>query len=115
MAARTTADVFESHLALRRRGATEEDIAENYAEDVVLLTHEGIYRGHEGIHKAAHVLKSFVRDGNYTYLNKHVADDYAYLEWTAKSNGGAPCQGWDAFVIREGRIVAQMVHFRCGS
>ena len=113
LAAVATASVLEAHLRLREAGKLERDIAENYAEHVVLLTHEGVYRGAAGVRHAAAVLARHVADSNYEYLKKHVADDYAYLEWRARGRNGGECHGWDAFVIREGRIVAQMIYFAC--
>jgi len=111
---RGTRTVFTSHLRLRDAGELEQDLARNYAADVVLLTHEGIYRGHRGVRRAARVLKKFVPDGKYRYTNRHVVDGFAFLEWRAKGARGKRCFGWDGFVIRRGRILAQMIYFRCG-
>lgn len=110
---RTTAAVFNSHLRLRDAGQLENDLARNYAPDALLLTHEGMYRGHAGVRQAAKVLGRHVPDGKYRYTNKHVVDGYAYLEWRAKGPRGQRCFGWDGFVIRRGRIIAQMIYFRC--
>ncbi|HYG56391.1 MAG TPA: nuclear transport factor 2 family protein [Burkholderiales bacterium] len=105
--------VFDRHLELREKGELERDIAENYHADIVLLTHEGAYHGHDGIRRASKVLRSHVRDGKYRYTNRYVDGEYAYLEWEAESADGGHCYGWDGFVIRAGRIVAQMVYFYC--
>jgi len=78
-----------------------------------LLTHEGVYRGHRGVRRAAQVLKRYVPGETYRYTNKHVVDGYAFLEWKAKGTRGKTCYGWDGFVIRRGRIVAQMIYFHC--
>ena len=112
---RTTAKVFNSHLRLRDAGQLELDLARNYAANVLLLTHEGIYRGHAGVRRAARVLKRHAGECNYRYTNKHVVDGYAYLEWRARGPRGRRCFGWDGFVIRRGRIVAQMIYFNCGT
>ena len=111
---RPALQVFEAHLRLRSAGELERDLAENYAENVLLLTHEGPYHGHDGVRKAADVLRRFVSDGEYHYRNKYVAGEYAYLEWVAPGRDDAQCKGWDGFVIVRGWIVAQMVYFSCG-
>jgi len=100
-------------LRLRHAGELEEDLAQNYAPDVILLTHEGAYRGHRGVRRAAKVLNEFVPDGIYRYVNQYVRDRYAFLEWSAKGTRGKRCYGWDGFVIRRGRIIAQMIYFHC--
>jgi hypothetical protein len=111
---RTTGEVFRSHLRLRERGDLETDLQQNYARKVVLVTYEGVYRGYRGARRSARVLKRFVPDGKYRYTNRHVVEDYAYLEWRANPPRRKPCHGWDSFVIRRGRIVAQMIYFHCG-
>ena len=46
---RSPAEVFEDHLRCRREGAVEEDLARNYAADVVFLTARGLFHGHAGV------------------------------------------------------------------
>lgn len=45
MPSRSTREVLEDHLRLRREGDLEEDLARNYAEDVVLLCKHGVFKG----------------------------------------------------------------------
>lgn len=70
---RTTVEVFEDHLRLRERHAVEEDIARNYAEDVVLLTLEGVFHGHDGVRHTSQTLHELLPGGHYDYLKKQVA------------------------------------------
>lgn len=53
MAERSTIDVVNEHLALRREGRTEEDLEANYHEDVVVLSHLGQLRGLDGMRTLA--------------------------------------------------------------
>jgi hypothetical protein len=46
---RSAAEVFQAHLRFGLAGNVEDDLAQNYAEDVVVLTGWGIERGHDGI------------------------------------------------------------------
>ena len=109
---RTTRAVFDDHLALRKQGETETDIERNYAPDVVLLTGDGIHHGHDGVRETASILKHFMPNGTWEYRNQPVEGDYAFLEWTARTpDGREVCDGADLFVIRDGRIAFQSIHY----
>lgn len=110
---RSTAEVFEDHLRLRQQHNVEEDIARNYAADVVILTLEGVFYGHGGVRHTSHILHELLPGEHYHYLKKQVAEEYACLEWSGTSSrGGAEVQhGADGYAIRDGRIVAQMIHY----
>src|SRR5690606_32025630 len=58
---RTTHAVFDDHLALRKQGETESDIKRSYAPDVVLLTGDGIHRGHDGVRETASISSTSCR------------------------------------------------------
>jgi len=108
---RSTQEVFEDHLHLREQHQLEEDIARNYADDVVLLTLEGIFHGHDGVRQTGANLQSFLPHGRYDYLTRQVYGEYAYLEWRGVSDKAEVRYGADGFVIRDGHIVAQMIHY----
>lgn len=110
-AQRSTEAVFRDHLAKRKAGQVEDDIQENYAEAVVLLTMTGIFRGHEGVRKAAQTLEHYQPDATFEYLTEQVADAYALLKWQSTSPKGEVWDGVDSFVIREGKIIAQTIHY----
>lgn len=108
---RSASEVFESHLALREGHDLENDIAANYASQVVLLTCTGIYRGHSGVRESAQLLRRHFPKGRFSYRNKLVDGDVAFLEWTGESPAGEVKDGADSFVIRDGKIVAQTIHY----
>lgn len=108
---RTPREVFEDHLEKRSHGQVEEDILTNYADDVILLTGLDIYRGHDGVRQAAHNLHHYLPDATYIYHTKRVADHYAFLEWHSDSPKGQVQDGADSFVIENGKIVAQTIHY----
>ncbi len=108
---RSTREVFEDHLSKRAEGQVEEDIAQNYSEDVIVLSGTGIHLGHEGAQEAADMLDRLLPNANYTYRTKLVKGEYAFLEWSADSEGGFACDGADSFVIRNGLIMAQTLHY----
>lgn len=53
---RSAREVFEDHLRQGKHGSVREVFARSYAEDVVLLTGRGAYRGHDGLRHLAQVL-----------------------------------------------------------
>jgi hypothetical protein len=108
---RSTQEVFEDHLGKRMAGQVEEDIKANYAEDVILLTRSGMYKGHEGVRQCAEYLAKAVGEGQYSYDNRLVQDEYAFLEWSAKDGKTEICDGADSFVVRQGKIVFQTAHY----
>jgi len=64
---RSTGEVLESHLAYAQRGDLEGDLATNFAEDVVLLSAEGVHRGHDGVRTLRSILDDYVPAGSYEY------------------------------------------------
>lgn len=46
---RTAKEVLDDHLNLSKNGTIKEDLKRNYAENVILLTTHGTYKGHEGL------------------------------------------------------------------
>jgi hypothetical protein len=111
MMARSTEDVFEDNLRLRKDGNLEQDLRNNYHEDVVLLTGYGVFRGHDGVRESATILNKYIPEGNYEYRTKCVDGEVAYLEWTAEGDGKIVQNGADTFVICDGLIVVQTIYY----
>jgi predicted SnoaL-like aldol condensation-catalyzing enzyme len=108
---RSAQEVFDDHLREGKSGSVEEDFARNYAEDVVLLTGRGVYRGRNGLMHLAELLRKELPDAQFEYVTRTVEGDVAFLEWTARADGAQVEDGSDTFVIRDGRIVAQTIHY----
>jgi hypothetical protein len=108
---RSTADVFADHLHLRAESQLEEDLERNYSEEVVLIHQFGVKRGRAGVRESAYRLQDQLRGGHYEYVAQRVEGDYAYLLWRAASPSARIEHGVDSFVIRDGKIVMQTVHY----
>ena len=108
---RSTRQVFEDHLRRRRKREVEEDISRNYAEEVVLLARSGVYLGHEGVRRSAHLLYAQLPCARYQYRTKLVEGETAFLEWAAHCPTAGVEAGADSFLIRNGRIVVQTIHY----
>jgi hypothetical protein len=108
---RAPLDVFNDHLDLSQQGRFEEDVSKNFAEDCVVLTNRGSYRGHAGLKTLATMLKHELPNAKFNYINKMVEGRFAFLEWTADCGDVAVHDGADSFVIEDGKVVAQTIHY----
>jgi hypothetical protein len=109
---RSTQEVFEDHLTKRDEDNFEGDLKLNYAPDVVMLTCSGIFGGHEGLRQYYQVLMKSLPYAKIECFNKLIAGEFAFLEWRAKNHSVEVREGADSFVIRDGKIVFQSIHYK---
>jgi hypothetical protein len=108
---RSAAEVFHDHLHQAKAGRVEDDIRRNYAPEVLLLTGRGIYHGYDGLWHLAQLLEEELPNVKFDYRTVLVEGELAFLEWTAQSDKAMVKDGADSFVIRDGRIIAQTIHY----
>jgi SnoaL-like domain len=108
---RTTAAVFDDHLRRALAGDLEGAVGHNFAADVVLLTGVGEFRGHDGVHESRRLLREDLGDGDYEYLTRLTSGNYAFLEWCGQAEDVRIEDGADGFVIADGLIRMQWVHY----
>ena len=89
----------------------EEDLLRNYHEDCVILINSGEYRGHAGARRLADQLAREMPEAEFEYTTKLVSGRFAFLEWTGSSKTASVQDGADSFVIENGKIVAQTIHY----
>ncbi|MFZ6052036.1 nuclear transport factor 2-like protein [Halocola ammonii] len=111
LANRTPQQVFEDHLKLANEGKVEEDIKRNCAEDIVLLTNWGTFRGHSGVREAAKLLDDQLNGGSYNYKLIQCEDKMCFLTWTAESETVSIPDGADSFLIENGKIKVQTIYY----
>ncbi|MGB3643549.1 MAG: nuclear transport factor 2 family protein [Mesorhizobium sp.] len=109
---RPTRQVFEDHLEKRRRGLLEEDLAANYAEDVVLLTVNSNGVGHDAIRHSAARLDDQMPTPKFEFVAQQVNGRFALLIWRGYSSREGAIDGADTFVIENGLIRLQTIHYR---
>jgi hypothetical protein len=110
--ARAPEEVLRDHLRRRQRGDLEGDLAANYAADVIVLSKDGAYRGHDGIRQTAAILRDLLPNAEFGYDLMRVEDGVALLGWSATVDGRTRVRGGaDSFLIRDGRIAAQTIHY----
>lgn len=108
---RSTLEVFDSHLLYTLDWDIDADIEINYAPDCFLLSSYGAFYGRAGIKKAYSVLESQIPDADFLYGNKSIHNEVAFLEWQAESDDSYIDDGADTFIIRNGKIVGQTMHY----
>lgn len=108
---RTTQDVFESHLLLFLDWDQIDDIEKNYSPNCVLLTSFGKFYGHDGLRKFAQTLDEKIPDADILFVSRMWNGEVAFLEWQAESAESYIDDGAESFLIQNGLIVTQTVHF----
>ena len=108
---RTAQEVLEDHLHQSKHGTIDEDLTRNFAEDAVFLSSHGVFRGHDGLRELNSKLQEELPEATYEYGTKLAEGELAFLEWTARSENAVVEDGADSYVIRNGRIVAQTIHY----
>jgi hypothetical protein len=111
MDTRTPNEVLRDHLELAQKGDIDSDIARNFAEDCVLMTTYGNFRGHAGVREAAQLLAHQMGEGHYKYLRQECHQELAFLEWTADTARASIADGADSYWIRNGKIRAMTIHY----
>ena len=113
---RSPDEVLKHLLDRRCRGDLEGDLATNYAGNVAVLSKDGVFHGHDGIRCTAKMLERMLPNANFSYDIIRTAGEVALLSWSARADSGAAtCHGADTFLVRDGRIVAQTIHYEVGS
>ncbi len=106
----TPQDVLNRHLDLSR-SHSEEDFLGCYREDSFLVMSSGVRRGLEAIRGCYRQLNQDLPNARYTYKVIIVEQDVGILEWSADSDTHTVTDGVDSYVIRDGYIRAQTIHY----
>jgi hypothetical protein len=111
LSSRSTREVLDDHLRLADEGAVEDDLARNVAEDVVMLTGRGVFRGHDGVRELARQLYEEIPSGRWTYVSTQVEGRMAFLEWVVDAGPFRIPDGADSYLVEDGKIRAQTIHY----
>jgi hypothetical protein len=120
LGSRTAQEVLDDHLNLAenwggergfKRGL-EEDLRRNTSEDIVILINRGTFRGHEGVRQLAHMLgEELPEQRSFEYTYRAVEGRMAFLEWAYEDDNVRVRDGADSYLIENGKIVAQTIHY----
>lgn len=108
---RSPQEVFDDHLALAASGDWRRDLDRNVGDDIVVLTGFGVFEGRDQVRVLAELLEAQLPRATFEYTTQVLRGDVAFLEWRAEADGARVRDGADTFVIRDGRIVAQTIHY----
>ena len=117
---RSAREVLDDHLNIAQRWGedadvdrvVEEDLRRNVSEDMVILINRGTFRGHEGVRELARMLGEELPEQHaFEYTYRAVEGRMAYLEWAYEDANVRVRDGADSYLIEEGKIVAQTIHY----
>jgi hypothetical protein len=120
LSTRTAQEVLDDHLNLTERFGVEEtwqriveeDIRRNVSEDIVILINWGTFRGHEGVRELARMLGEELPEHRaFEYTYRAVEGRMAFLEWAYEDANVRVRNGADSYLIEDGKIVAQTIHY----
>jgi ketosteroid isomerase-like protein len=108
--ARTPQEVFEHHATALIAGDID-GIVEDYADDAIFITPEGVLRGKDGVRKGFEGLLAQVPEATWNVPVQIYEDDVLFITWSATSAKARVTDGVDTFVFRDGLIRVQTVRF----
>jgi hypothetical protein len=108
---RSAQEVLDDHLRLAAEGDLDGDIERNCATDIVILTGRGTFHGINGVRELARQLMDEIPSGDWTYTCIRVDGRIGFLEWTVDSGPLRIPDGADSYVIEDGKIQAQTIHY----
>jgi hypothetical protein len=112
VAERSACEVLADHWRRRKAGDLAGDLEHNYAADIVLLCSYGVVNGCDALRESAQRLGLQIPNARYDYLTQEVYEDIGFLEWRAESDRVRVHDGADSYVVRDGRIRVQSIHYR---
>jgi uncharacterized protein (TIGR02246 family) len=107
--ARTREQVYEHHSRALDAGDLDELVAD-YADDAVLITPTGVKRGKDGIREGYTRVFADLPKATWNLRTQIYEGDLMLVEWAAAS-ASAFGEGVATFVITDGLIRAQTLHF----
>ena len=108
---RSAAEVLADHVRMREEGRLDADLERNYHADVVVLTGRRVFRGHDGMRECAAILAQAVHCDRVRFRTLITDDRMAFSEWTAEGEDARIDDGVDSYLIEDGCIVAQTIHY----
>ncbi|WP_238011859.1 nuclear transport factor 2 family protein [Dactylosporangium sp. AC04546] len=108
--ARTPRDVFDHHARALAAGDLDEIVAD-FADDAVMITPAGAFRGRAAIREGYARLFEDLPDAEWDVPTRVFEGDVLLLEWTAVSGAVRAVSGVDTFVFGDDGIRAQTVRY----
>jgi SnoaL-like domain len=117
---RSAREVLDDHLGIANRWGPDqdledivaEDLRRNVSEEIVILMNRGTFHGHAGVMELAEMLGEELPERRafaYTYVAAE--GKIALLEWAYDDARVSVSDGADSYLIEDGKIVAQTIHY----
>jgi ketosteroid isomerase-like protein len=107
---RTPQEVFAHHAEVLIAGDLE-GIVEDYADDAVFITPDGVLRGKDGVREGFTKLLDDVPSADWDVPTQIFEGDILFIEWSARAQRTRVEDGIDTFVFRDGLIRVQTVRY----
>ena len=107
---RSPQQVMAHHSQALAAGDLDEIVAD-FADDAVVITPAGAKRGKDGIREAFTQLIADLPGATFAAKSQVYGDDVLLLAWTADAAKSRADDGVDTFVIQDGLIRVQTVHY----
>jgi uncharacterized protein (TIGR02246 family) len=107
---RSPQEVFQHHAEALGAGDLDR-IVDDYTDDAVFITPDGIKRGKDGIREAFTKLLADVPNAEWALPTQIYDGDVLFLEWTATAAATKVEDGIDTFIFRDGMIRLQTVRY----
>jgi ketosteroid isomerase-like protein len=107
---RTPQEVFQHHAEALIAGDID-GLVEDYADDAVFITPDGVRRGKDGVREGFERLLSDLPSAEWQVPTQIFEGDLLFIEWKATSQSSRAEDGIDTFVFRDGLIRAQTVRY----
>jgi uncharacterized protein (TIGR02246 family) len=108
--ARSPQQVFQHHAEALGAGDLD-GIVDDYTDDAVFITPEGVKSGKDGIREAFTQLLADVPNAAWELKTQIYEGDVLFLEWTATSAATKVEDGIDTFIFQDGMIRLQTVRY----
>ena len=108
--ARTPQEIFQHHATALIAGDID-GIVDDYADDAVFITPQGVQRGKDGVREAFTALLADLPNANWDVPVQVFEDDVLFITWSAVSEKAQATDGVDTFVFRGDSIRVQTVRY----
>lgn len=107
---RSPAEVFKHHAQAMVAGELDEIVAD-YSDDARFITQAGVLHGKEGVRQGFTSLFGDLPHPKFDVRTRILEGDVLFLEWSATAEGSRADDGVETFLVRNGEIVLQTVHY----
>lgn len=107
---RTPQEIFAHHASALMAGDVEEIVAD-YAENALLITPVGVFRGRDGVRDAFTRLLGELPEATWDVPTQNFEEDVLLIEWSAVAKSSRVTDGVDTFVFSGDAIRVQTLHY----